>query len=208
MNKTIGFTHEYLEFLKEILDALDTSMIDLMAEFISNAYNNGGRLFIVGNGGSAGSASHAVNDFRKIVGMDAATPTDNVSELTARINDDGFDNCFVDWLRTCNLYYDDVLMVLSVGGGNKEKNISGNIVKAVEYAHEQGAAIIGIVGRDGGYTYEIGDAVLKIPNFEPSLVTPIVESFHSIITHLLVSHPLLKSKQTKWESVDKGICAH
>lgn len=205
---SVRFTRDYLRLFEQCLGSLDIVTIDLMVDFINNAYNNGGRLFIIGNGGSAGSASHAVNDFRKIVGIDASTPTDNVSELTARINDDGFDNCFVDWLQTSNLYYDDVLMVLSVGGGNKEKNISGNIVRAVEYAHEQGAAVIGIVGRDGGYTYKVGDAVLKIPNIDPNLVTPIVESFHSIITHLLVSHPLLKAKQTKWESVDKGICAH
>jgi len=161
----------------------------------------GGRLFFIGVGGSAGNATHAVNDFRKIAGFEAYTPTDNVSELTARVNDDGWETIFVDWLKGSHLNEKDGIFVLSVGGGNAEKNISTNIIRALEYGSSVGAKIFGIVGRDGGYAAKVADACIVIPTVSPETVTPHTESFQVIICHLLVSHPLIKAHEMKWESV-------
>jgi D-sedoheptulose 7-phosphate isomerase len=158
-----------------------------------------GRLFFLGVGGGAGNCGHAVNDFRKIVGIEAYAPTDNVSELTARTNDEGWETVFVEWLKVSRLKSTDALFILSVGGGNLEKNISPNLVRAVQYAKEIGAKVIGVVGRDGGYTAKVGDAVSIVPTVNPDAITPHSEAFQAVIWHLLVSHPLLKIRQTKWE---------
>ena len=163
----------------------------------------GGRLFLLGVGGSAGSCSHAVNDFRKLCGIESYTPIDNVSELTARINDEGWGNCFVDWLKASRMKKEDALFILSVGGGSLEKNVSPNLVKAIDYAKSISASVMGIVGRDGGYTVRRADACVVIPVVNPESITPHTEAFHAVIWHLLVSHPDLKSAATKWESVVK-----
>jgi D-sedoheptulose 7-phosphate isomerase len=162
----------------------------------------GGRLFFIGVGGSAGNCSHAVNDFRKIVGIEAYAPTDNVSELTARTNDEGWETVFVEWLKVSRLKASDAIFVFSVGGGNLEKNVSPNLVRALEYAKRVGAKILGVVGRDGGYTAKVGDAVCIVPTVNADAVTPHSEAFQAVIWHLLVSHPALKARQTKWEGVE------
>jgi len=172
-----------------------------MAGLLGKAREDGGRLFFLGVGGSAGNCSHAVNDFRKIVGIEAYTPTDNVSELTARTNDEGWETVFVEWLKVSRLRPQDVIFVFSVGGGNLEKNVSPNLVRALQYGKEVGATILGIVGRDGGYTAKVGDAVCIIPTVNPEAVTPHSEAFQAVIWHLLVTHPVLKARQTKWEGV-------
>jgi D-sedoheptulose 7-phosphate isomerase len=159
-----------------------------------------GRLFILGVGGSAGNAGHAVNDFRKICGMEAYAPTDNVSELTARVNDDGWESCFVNWLKGSRLRTGDAILVLSVGGGNLEKNISPNIVHAVRYAKEIGVKVLGIVGRDGGYTAAQADACMVIPTLSPETVTPHAEAWQAVVWHLIVTHPDMKAHEMKWES--------
>jgi D-sedoheptulose 7-phosphate isomerase len=160
----------------------------------------GGRLFFLGVGGSAGNCSHAVNDFRKIVGIEAYAPTDNVSELTARTNDEGWDTVFSEWLKVSRLNSKDAVFVMSVGGGNLDKNISPNLVRALQHAREVGATVLGIVGRDGGYTAKVGDAVVIVPVVNPETITPHTEAFQAVVWHLLVSHPALKAKETKWES--------
>ncbi|MEI7923074.1 MAG: SIS domain-containing protein, partial [Planctomycetota bacterium] len=160
-----------------------------------------GRLFILGVGGSAANASHAVNDFRKIVGIEAYAPTDNVSELTARTNDEGWPSIFLEWLKISRLRPDDLIMVLSVGGGNLEKNVSPNLVTALQFALEVGTPVIGIVGRDGGYTAKVANACLIIPSVNPDHITPHAEAFQAVVWHLLVSHPTLKLQQTRWESL-------
>ncbi len=162
-----------------------------------------GRLFILGVGGSAGIASHAVNDFRKLCGMESYAPTDNVSELTARVNDDGWSSVFARWLQTSSLSEKDLILVLSVGGGNAEKNISANIVEALKYAKQIGARIMGIVGRDGGYTKQVADACVLVPTVNPETVTPHAESFQAVIWHLIVSHPGFRVQEGKWESAQK-----
>jgi D-sedoheptulose 7-phosphate isomerase len=159
-----------------------------------------GRLFFLGVGGSAGNCSHAVNDFRKIVGIESYAPTDNVSELTARTNDEGWASVFVEWLKVSKLRASDMLFIFSVGGGDMEKNISPNLVQALKYAKEIGSKIVGVVGRDGGYTARVADACVVIPTVNPDTITPHTEAFHAIVWHLLVSHPKLKARQTKWES--------
>jgi D-sedoheptulose 7-phosphate isomerase len=161
-----------------------------------------GRLFFLGVGGSAANCSHAVNDFRKLVGLEAYAPTDNVSELTARTNDEGWASVFVEWLKISRLRSEDMLFVLSVGGGNLEKNISPNLVKAVQYAKDIGAKVVGIIGRDGGYTAQVADACVIVPTVNPKTVTPHSEAFQAIVWHLLVSHPMLKVAPTKWESTE------
>jgi D-sedoheptulose 7-phosphate isomerase len=172
-------------------------MIDIILEVRKNT----GRLFMLGVGGGAGNASHAVNDFRKIAGIESYAPTDNVSELTARVNDDGWDSAFVNWLRGSRLNSNDCVFVFSVGGGNAEKNISNNLVLALKYAKEIGSKIIGIVGRNGGYTAQVADAVVIIPVVNPESVTPHTEAFQAVVWHMIVSHPLLKTNEMKWESV-------
>jgi D-sedoheptulose 7-phosphate isomerase len=164
---------------------------------------DGGRIFFLGVGGSAGNCSHAVNDFRKIVGIESYAPTDNVSELTARTNDEGWASVFVEWLKTSKLQAKDALFVFSVGGGNLEKNVSPNLVLALQLAREVGAKVTGVVGRDGGYTAKVADACVIVPTVNPETITPHSEAFQAVIWHLLVSHPKLKANQTKWESVAK-----
>ena len=197
----MNFTAQYIDESIEILRRLDTGAIEKMVEILAATRAGGGRLFLLGVGGSAANASHAVNDFRKIVGMEAYAPTDNVSELTARTNDEGWESVFAGWLRVSKLRAGDCVFVLSVGGGNLEKNVSPNLVRAVAYAKEVGAAVIGIVGRDGGYTATVADACVIVPTVNVAQTTPHAEAFQGVVWHLLVSHPLLKAAETKWESV-------
>jgi D-sedoheptulose 7-phosphate isomerase len=199
----MSFARTHLDEAKRIIDALDIAVIDRMAETLATLRTNGGRLFFLGVGGSAGNCSHAVNDFRKIVGIEAYAPTDNVSELTARTNDEGWETVFVEWLKTSKLKPEDALFIFSVGGGNLEKNVSPNLVRALQYAKTVGSRILGVVGRDGGYTAKVGDAVCVIPTVNPGAVTPHSEAFQAVVWHLLVTHPALKAKQTKWEGVEK-----
>ena len=195
------FINNYLKEVKDIVDRLDKSQIEKMIKLLISIRENFGRIFFLGVGGSAGNASHAVNDFRKICGIECYTPSENVSELTARVNDDGWDTSYLNWLKVSNLSSNDMIFVFSVGGGNLEKNISVNIVRSVEYAKEVGTKICGIVGREGGYTAKVADVCLIIPPINPSNVTPHTESFQSLIWHLLVSHPRLQKYNMKWESV-------
>ena len=197
----MDFTRQFLNEALEIVQKLDTAAIDRLVVLIRATRQSGGRLFILGVGGSAANASHAVNDFRKITGMEAYAPTDNVSELTARTNDEGWVTVFEKWLRTSRLRSDDMVLVFSVGGGDLGKNVSPNLVEALKYAKEIGAKIGGIVGRDGGYTAQVADACVLIPVVNPVHVTPHSEAFQAVVWHLLVSHPALKQEQTKWESV-------
>ncbi len=200
----MSLARTHLDESKRIIDAIDVAVIDRMAETLAALRAGGGRLFFLGVGGSAGNCSHAVNDFRKIVGIEAYAPTDNVSELTARTNDEGWETVFVEWLKVSRLKADDAIFVFSVGGGNLEKNVSPNLVRALEYAKSVGARILGVVGRDGGYTAKVGDAVCIVPTVNPDAVTPHSEAFQAVIWHLLVSHPALKARQTKWEGVAKA----
>jgi D-sedoheptulose 7-phosphate isomerase len=200
----MSFARTHLDEAKRIIDALDVAVIDRMAEALAALRANGGRLFFLGVGGSAGNCSHAVNDFRKIVGIEAYAPTDNVSELTARTNDEGWETVFVEWLKVSRLKAEDALFIFSVGGGNLEKNVSPNLVRALQYAKTVGSRILGVVGRDGGYTAKVGDAVCIVPTVNPDAVTPHSEAFQAVIWHLLVTHPALKAKQTKWEGVEKA----
>jgi len=192
---------QFLAEAKRVIDDLDPEPIERMASLLEQTREHGGRLFILGVGGSAANASHAVNDFRKIVGIEAYAPTDNVSELTARTNDEGWATIFVEWLRVSRLKPEDLVLVFSVGGGSLERNISPNLVMALKYAHEVGAPVIGIVGKDGGYTAKVAAACAIVPTVNPDHVTPHAEAFQAVIWHLLVSHPRLKSRPTKWESV-------
>jgi D-sedoheptulose 7-phosphate isomerase len=198
----MSFSRNHLEESKRIIDAIDVTVVDRMADMLAALRAGGGRLFFIGVGGSAGNCSHAVNDFRKIVGIEAYAPTDNVSELTARTNDEGWETVFVEWLKVSRLKASDAIFVFSVGGGNLEKNVSPNLVRALEYAKRVGAKILGVVGRDGGYTAKVGDAVCIVPTVNAEAVTPHSEAFQAVIWHLLVSHPALKARQTKWEGVE------
>jgi D-sedoheptulose 7-phosphate isomerase len=197
----MSFTHIHLQETKAIIDLLDVEVIENMAKLLAQGRENGGRLFFLGVGGSAGNCSHAVSDFRKIVGIEAYAPTDNVSELTARTNDEGWETIFMEWLKVSHLRPEDIIFVFSVGGGNLEKNVSPNLVHALQYAKQVGATILGVVGRDGGYTAKVGDAVCIVPTINPEAVTPHAEAFQAIVWHLLVTHPILKARQTKWEGV-------
>ena len=179
---------------------LDAGAIERVAEELARVRDRGGRLFILGGGGSAGNASHAVNDFRKICGFEAYAPTDNVSELTARTNDEGWASVFAEWLKGSRLKASDGLLIFSVGGGNLEKNVSPNLVAAIQLARQTGAAVVGVVGRDGGYTAREAAACVIVPTVNPEHVTPHSEAFQAVIWHLLVSHPKLKVNRTKWES--------
>ncbi len=193
------YIEAYLKEAKEIIDGIDRSKIEAMVDTIVSVREKGGRLFFIGSGGGAGHASHAVNDFRKIAQVESYTPTDNVSELTARINDDGWDTSYVNWLRVSKMNGNDAVFVFSVGGGNREKNISINLVNCMVHAKEVGAKIIGVVGRDGGHAGREGDAVLIIPN--PSgEATAQTEAFQAVIWHLIVSHPRVRANEMKWES--------
>ena len=195
------FTQQFLAETLTLIQQLDTDSVEGVADGLARARDSGGRLFILGVGGSAGHASHAVNDFRKICDYEAYTPTDNVSELTARVNDEGWDTSFSEWLKVSRLSSKDALLVFSVGGGNREKNVSVNLVKSLELAKERGAKIFGIVGRDGGFTKQAADACVVIPTVSSDRVTPHTEGFCAVLWHLLVSHPKLQKAATKWESV-------
>jgi D-sedoheptulose 7-phosphate isomerase len=197
----MSFAVAHLEEAKRIIDGLDAGVIDRMAELLAEVRSRDGRLFFLGVGGSAGNCSHAVNDFRKIAGIEAYAPTDNVSELTARTNDEGWETVFVEWLKVSRLRREDAIFVFSVGGGSLEKNVSANLVRALQYAKEVGATIIGVVGRDGGFTAKVADAVCIIPTVNPEAVTPHSEAFQAVVWHLLVTHPALKARQTKWEGI-------
>lgn len=197
----MSFVAQYIGESIEILQKLDAGAIEQMVSILAATRAGGGRLFLLGVGGSAANASHAVNDFRKIVGMEAYAPTDNVSELTARTNDEGWDGVFANWLKVSRLRAGDCVFVLSVGGGNLEKNVSPNLVRAVQHAKEVGAAVVGIVGRDGGYTATVADACVIVPTVNVTHTTPHAEAFQAVVWHLLVSHPSLKASETKWESV-------
>jgi D-sedoheptulose 7-phosphate isomerase len=190
----------YLKEVEEVARRLDREEINKMIKVLAKVRDEKGRLFILGIGGGAGHASHAVNDFRKLAGIEAYTPVDNVSEITARANDDGFHTIFSNWLVGSNLTSRDAIMVFSVGGGNAEKNISANIIEALKYAKEIGAKIVGVVGRDGGHTAQVGDAVLIVPVVNPDNVTPHTEAFQAVVWHLIVSHPKFQSQKGKWES--------
>ena len=195
------FTHQFLMETADTAARLDHGSIERVVEILANTKLRGGRLFILGVGGSAGNASHAVNDFRKITGIQAYAPTDNVSELTARTNDEGWASVFVEWLKVSSLQPEDTILVFSVGGGNLEKQVSPNLVSALDYARQCGSRITGIVGRDGGYTARVADACVIVPTVNSAHVTPHAEAFQAVIWHLFVSHPALKAAQTKWESV-------
>jgi D-sedoheptulose 7-phosphate isomerase len=196
-----SFTQTYLDETLDLVRKLDAGAIEAVARGLAAVRAGGGRLFILGVGGSAGHASHAVNDFRKICGFEAYTPTDNVSELTARVNDEGWDTTFVEWLRGSRLRAGDGLLVFSVGGGNREKNVSVNLVRSLELGREVGAKIFGVVGRDGGFTKQVADACVLIPTVSADRTTPHTEGFAAVVWHLLVSHPELARTPTKWESV-------
>ena len=199
----MSYTTDYIAEASQILSKLDVTAIDRTVDVLVALRERGGRLFFLGAGGGAGHASHAVNDFRKIAGIEAYTPTDNVSELTARVNDDGWESAFASWLKGSRLDGNDMVFVFSVGGGDLERNISPNLVRALEYAQEVGAAICGVVGRDGGYTARVADACVIIPTVNLETVTPHTESFQALIWHLLVSHPALQVSSMKWESVGR-----
>ena len=195
------YINRYLDEAQKVIELIDHAAIQRIVNLLTELQQGNGRLFFLGVGGGAANASHAVNDFRKICGIEAYTPTDNVSELTARTNDNGWESVFVDWLKGSKLSKNDGVFILSVGGGNSEKNISVNLVKALDYAKEVGAKVFGVVGRDGGYTAKVADACVIVPTVNPETVTPHTESFQSVILHLIVSHPDLKVSEMKWESV-------
>jgi len=197
----MSFSQEFLLEVQKIAGALDTGATERIADLLAEVRTQQGRLFVLGVGGSAANASHAVNDFRKITGLETYAPTDNVSELTARTNDEGWATVFESWLRVSRLQARDGILIFSVGGGNLEEQVSPNLVAALKYAKTVGSKIMGIVGRDGGYTAKVADACVTIPTVNPAHVTPHAEAFQAVVWHLLVSHPVLKAHQTKWESV-------
>jgi len=196
----MNFTQQFLAEVQQVVAQLDVQAIEKCADALAAIRERGGRLFILGVGGSAGNAGHAVNDFRKICGFEAYAPTDNVSELTARTNDEGWATVFSEWLKGSRINAKDGLLIFSVGGGNLEKNVSPNLVSAIQVAKSVGASVVGIVGRDGGYTAQQAAACVIVPTVNPTHVTPHSEAFQGVIWHLLVSHPKLKVAQTKWES--------
>jgi D-sedoheptulose 7-phosphate isomerase len=199
----MSYTEQYLDEVKQIADRIDTAGIEKIIQVLQTVRKDKGRLFFIGVGGSAGNASHAVNDFRKLAGFEAYSPVDNVSELMARTNDEGWDTVFSEWLKGSNLRSSDAVFVFSVGGGNLEKNISANIVRALEYAHQKKAKILGIVGRDGGYTAKVADACVIIPTVNPETITPHSEAFQGVLWHLIASDPRMKVIENKWESTQK-----
>ena len=199
----MSYSQQHLNEAAEIIKKIDVSAIEKMAVLIATVKTEGGRIFFLGVGGSAGNCSHAVNDFRKIVGIESYAPTDNVSELTARTNDEGWATVFVEWLKISKLLAKDAIFIFSVGGGNLEKNISPNLVHALKYAKTVGAKVTGVVGRNGGYTAKVADACVIIPTVNTENITPHSEAFQAVVWHLLVSHPKLKANQTKWESTVK-----
>jgi D-sedoheptulose 7-phosphate isomerase len=197
----MSYSKEHLREAAEITSKLDPALCETAVQLLAAVRARGGRLFVLGVGGSAANASHAVNDFRKIAGIESYTPTDNVSELTARTNDDGWTSVFTEWLKGSRLSEKDAILVFSVGGGSLEKNVSPNLVSALQLAKERGSAILGIVGRDGGYTAQVADVAIVIPTVNPTNVTPHTEAFQAVVWHLWISHPTLKVAETKWESM-------
>lgn len=200
MSNSDTFSAKFIEESITILKAIDSDSIEKVARGLSHVRERNGRLFILGVGGSAGHAGHAVNDFRKICDIECYAPTDNVSELTARTNDEGWDTTFIEWLKVSRLRKEDALLILSVGGGNREKNVSVNLVRSMELAQSVGAAVYGIVGKDGGFTKQSADACVVVPPLYGDRITPHTEGLCAVVWHLLVSHPLLQVKRTKWES--------
>ena len=196
----MSYSAQHLQETAQIVSQLDPAQCEKAVELLASVRERGGRLFILGVGGSAANASHAVNDFRKIAGLECYAPTDNVSELTARTNDEGWSTVFAEWLKGSRLNAKDALLILSVGGGSLEKNVSPNLVAALQLAKERGANVLGIVGRDGGYTAKVADVAIVIPTVNPNNTTPHSEAFQAVVWHLFVSHPKLKVAQTKWES--------
>jgi D-sedoheptulose 7-phosphate isomerase len=196
----MSYSEEHLQETAQIVSQLDAALCEKAVELLASVRERGGRLFILGVGGSAANASHAVNDFRKIAGMECYAPTDNVSELTARTNDEGWSTVFAEWLKGSRINDKDALLILSVGGGNLEKNVSPNLVAALQLAKERRASVLGIVGRDGGYTAKVADVAIVIPTVNPNNTTSHSEAFQAVVWHLFVSHPKLKVAQTKWES--------
>jgi D-sedoheptulose 7-phosphate isomerase len=196
----VTYSEQHLQETAWIVSQLDPALCEKAVDLLSEVRARGGRLFILGVGGSAANASHAVNDFRKIAGLECYAPTDNVSELTARTNDEGWNTVFAEWLKGSRLSRKDALLILSVGGGNVKENISPNLVAALQLAKERGASVLGIVGRDGGYTAQVADVTILIPTVNPNNTTPHAEAFQAVVWHLFVSHPKLKVTQTKWES--------
>jgi D-sedoheptulose 7-phosphate isomerase len=196
----MNYSEKHLTETIKIINKIDTDQIEKVADLIAKVRKKNGRIFFIGVGGSAGNCSHAVNDFRKIVGIESYAPTDNVSELTARTNDEGWSTIFSEWFKVSKLNQNDCVFVFSVGGGNLEKNISPNIVRGLEYAKECNSKITGVIGRDGGYTSKVSDACVIIPTINDENITPHSEAFQAVIWHLLVSHPKLKLNETKWES--------
>lgn len=199
----MSYTQIHLDEAAAIIQKIDVAAIEKMADLLAKVKAEDGRIFFLGVGGSAGNCSHAVNDFRKIVGIESYAPTDNVSELTARTNDEGWATIFVEWLKTSKLRPKDCIFVFSVGGGNLDKNISPNLVTALQYAKSVGAKVTGVVGRDGGFTAQVADICMIVPTVNPDTITPHSEAFQAVVWHLLVSHPKLKANQTKWESAVK-----
>lgn len=195
------YVNMYMNEVVKITQSIDQKQVEKMVKILSNLHDTGGRIFFLGVGGGAGNCNHAVNDFRKIAGIESYAPTDNVSELTARVNDDGWNTVFSKWLQVSRVCSKDVVFVFSVGGGNAEKNISMNIVEALKTSKDAGAKVVGVVGRDGGYTAKIADACVIIPTVNSETVTPHTEAFQAVVWHLIVSHPKLKKNEMKWEAV-------
>ena len=200
-------TQQYFKEVAVIANSIDLAMVERIVEGLVRVREGGGRLFLLGVGGSAGNCSHAVNDFRKLCGIEAYTPVDNVSELTARTNDEGWETIFAAWLRTSRANEKDAILVFSVGGGDAVNNVSPNIVAGLKEAKARGLSVYGVVGRNGGYTKEVGDAVVVVPTVDASRVTPHSEGFQAVVWHCLVSHPLLQIKETKWESIKPAVQA-
>lgn len=203
----MAFARQFLDEARDVLDRIDVEAVERVAQELADVRKRGGRLFVLGIGGSAANASHAVNDFRKLAGIEAYAPTDNVSELTARTNDDGWETIFSSWLEVSRLAARDALLVFSVGGGDVERNVSPNLTRALQYGRDIGCTILGIVGRDGGYTAKVADAFVLIPTVNAAHVTPHSEAFQGIVWHLLVTHPAVKVAATKWESVASAASA-
>lgn len=197
----MSYAEEYLDEVRAVVDRLHPADIEGMVDLLIDVRERNGRMFLLGVGGGAGNASHAVCDLRKIAGLESYTPCDNVSEMTARTNDEGWETVFVEWLKGCRLGSNDGVFVFSVGGGDVKRNVSANLVRALEYAKEMGASIMGIVGRDGGYTADVADACVVVPTVNPNTVTPHTESFQTVIWHLIVSHPKMQVSSMKWESL-------
>jgi D-sedoheptulose 7-phosphate isomerase len=199
--KSLDYIKQYQQELHQIVEGLDLTTIDHMIKLLVQLREEGGRLFFLGVGGGAGNAAHAVNDFRKIAGIESYTPTDNVSELSARVNDEGWESVFINWLKGSRLNSCDGVFVFSVGGGHAEKNISANIVQALKFSKEVGAKVFGVVGRDGGYTAQVADACVIVPTVNPETITPHTEAFQAVVWHLIVSHPVIQKYEMKWESI-------